>query len=83
MNSDLISREWLLKQPLDTSNYPSNYVKSAPSADIMECARAIKEYCERERINCVECPFYNCERDLSCVLCDPCMSWDLPEGEKE
>ena len=29
---DLISREELLKQPLDTSNYPSNYVKNAPSA---------------------------------------------------
>ena len=27
--NDLISREALLKQPLDTANYPSNYVREA------------------------------------------------------
>ncbi len=77
--SDLISREWLLKQPLDTSNYPSNYVKSAPSADIMECARAVKEYC-KGMIKCDTCPFQSANF-LGCSTGRP-MYWDLPEGDK-
>ncbi len=29
-HGDLIDRKELLKQPMDTANYPSNYVKIAP-----------------------------------------------------
>lgn len=87
--SDLISREELLKEEATIKGYSSvrfvlvDDIKSAPSADIMECARAIKKYCEKERINCAKCPFYNRDRLLSCNLEDPCMSWNLPEGEKK
>ena len=92
--SDLISREGILEYLKTVTvtegiTFETGFkqilhdIETQPSADIMECARAIKEYCEKERINCAECPFYNRERNLSCVLCDPCMSWDLPEGEKE
>ena len=34
---DLIDRNELLKQPMDTANYPSNYVKIAPT--ILEATR--------------------------------------------
>lgn len=89
--SDLISREAVINAIANTCFWLSadnweeltKCINSIPSADIIDHARAIKEYCEKERINCAECPFYNRERNLSCVLCDPCMSWDLPEGEKE
>lgn len=30
-HGDLIDRDALLKQPMDTANYPSNYVKIAPT----------------------------------------------------
>lgn len=30
-HGDLIDRKELLKQPMDTANYPSNYVKIAPT----------------------------------------------------
>ena len=89
--SDLISRQAVINAIANTCFWLSadnweeltKCINSIPSADIIDHARAIKEYCEKERINCAECPFYNRERNLSCVLCDPCMSWDLPEGEKK
>lgn len=50
-----------------------------PSANIMECARAIKEYCNQfskcEDCGCLNknyCAFYTCPDE-----------WDLPEGEKK
>lgn len=54
---------------------------SIPSADIMECARAIKEYC-KDRTNkpiwCNDCPLY----EPFCKINTPPNMWDLPEGEK-
>ena len=58
-------------------------VDDTPSVDVLDQARAIKEYCDNKRVNCANCPFYNRERELSCVLRDPCMSWDLPKGDDE
>lgn len=53
-------------------------------ADIMECARAMKEYCEKYAENCEGCPFKSkkvnvwCELGASTLPCD----WDLPEPYK-
>ena len=53
-----------------------------PSADILEHAKAIKEYCEK-RNGCDGCEF-----DTGFFRCgfssgDCPFEWDLPEGEKE
>lgn len=53
-----------------------------PSADIMECARAIKEYCEKHE--CERCDFadHSISRGTLCGLQYACpCGWDLPEGE--
>lgn len=90
--SDLISREELLKQEATIEGFSSlrfvmvNDIKSAPSADIMECARAIKDYC-RDRDNldepCEDCPFhfYMGYRGHCRFKSFP-SEWNLPEGEK-
>lgn len=89
--SDLISREKALDDKglaffhyYDDYSNMRNYLKAIPSADIMECARAIKEYCKKNlktpHFWCESCPLYE-------VMCQPDLSipsmWDLPEGEKE
>ena len=40
-HGDLIDREELLKQPMDTANYPSNYVKVAQT--IIEADKEVQE----------------------------------------
>lgn len=40
-HGDLIDRKELLKQPIDTANYPSNYVQIAPT--IIEADRSEEE----------------------------------------
>ena len=51
---DCISREWLLKQPLDTANYPSNYVKIAPSVTpqpkLVDCEDCVSREAVEEAI---------------------------------
>lgn len=90
--SDLISREAVINAIANTilNGESLGYVlaeeivSEIPSADIMECARAIKEYCKKNlktpHFWCEGCPLYK----VMCqpVLSVPCM-WDLPEGEKE
>lgn len=89
--SDLISREevlkekWTLEYPCSTSEEVVSVedINSIPSADIMECARAIKEYCKSKPnsiLECMKCPLYG----KLCFTHDnipiPCV-WDLPESE--
>lgn len=85
--SDLISREFLQTaihnffnglNHTPTEEDIQRYIEVAPSADIMECARAIKEYCnqfsECKDCGCLNksyCAFYTCPDD-----------WILPKGEK-
>lgn len=88
--SDLISREKAINavygmvRPTGIDELPYEYaegvINDLPSADVMECARAIKEYCKRMK-KCDTCPFRS-ENFLGCSIGRP-MYWDLPEGEKE
>lgn len=87
--SDLISREAVINAIADTilNGESLGYVlaeeivSEIPSTDIMECARAIKEYC-KDRTNkpiwCNDCPLY----EPFCKINTPPNMWDLPEGEK-
>lgn len=87
--SDLISREELLKEEATIKGYSSlrfvmvDDIKSAPSADIMECARALKEHCNEHLRKpyslCDDCPMF--ERVCRKFNVVP-RRWDLPEGEK-
>ena len=103
--SDLISREELNNHIsyIDSTDLPENEclkvilvedIPSIPSADIMECARAIKDYC-RDRDNldepCEDCPFHFYDGFAGfCVLNYGLYpnEWfkpdkrNLPEGEK-
>lgn len=88
MSSDLISRKEAIEatweepsytDPLNVLTEVRDRVKAIPSADIMECAKAIKEYCNQfskcEDCGCLNknyCAFYTCPDE-----------WNLPEGEKE
>ena len=103
--SDLISREAVLAQMKNyhddcaqTSEYTRlgfetamEVVEQMPSADIMECARAIKEYCKSKPDNvflaCFKCPFFDGLEKNEETVCKlfgkPPHEWDLPEGEKE
>lgn len=47
-----------------------------PSADIMECARAMKSFCWKT--DCANCPIFLQCGEAGVRPCD----WDLPEGEK-
>ena len=89
---DLISRQTVINAIANTCFWLSannweeltKCINSIPSADILEHARAIKEYCEKYDIQCVGCPFNSakpnkwCELGVSSLPCD----WDLPDGEK-
>ena len=88
--SDLISREAVLNlrnlRLNDKEIYKAIY--ELPSADIMECARAIKEYC-RDRDNldepCEGCPFHFYDGFAGfCVLNYGLYpnEWYKPEGEE-
>ena len=90
---DLISRQAVLDiwhtrySDIRVENEEIQYKKIAfelPSADIMECARAIKEYCEKYDEHCVGCPFNSAKPTLWCALGGSSLphEWDLPEGEK-
>lgn len=87
--SDLISREAVINAIADTilNGESLGYVlaeeivSEIPSADIIEHARAIKEYCEN-RGGCDGCEF-----DTGFFRCgfssgDCPFEWDLPEGEE-
>ena len=90
---DLISREEAKAQVKacyrvaecmeELGNLYEEVIDSIPSTEITDYAKAIREYCEKKRVNCANCPFYNRDRLLSCNLGDPCMSWDLPKGDDE
>lgn len=98
--SDLISREFLQTaihnffyglNHTPTEEDIQRYIEVAPSADIMECARAIKEYCKSKPDNvflaCFKCPFFDGLEKNEETVCKlfgtPPHEWDLPEGEKE
>lgn len=85
--SDLISREkaiWAIDNDDEYAYYQTRRnIENIPTADIIDHARAIKEYCvnrvSHNPTMCDECPIYKvmCEPDISCPY-----HWDLPEGEK-
>lgn len=86
--SDLISREKALDDEglavfhyYDDYSNMRNYLKTIPSADIMECARAIKEYCEHFS-ECEGCRFYK-GLPFRCEFGICPQEWNLPEGEKK
>lgn len=74
-------KEWLETLPI---------VEDRPT-DIMECARAIKEYCKSKPDNvflaCFKCPFFDGLEKNEETVCKlfgkPPHEWNLPEGEKE
>ena len=92
--SDLISREEALSHPFANGKYDKEnvnldyilgfesykeWLETLPIVDIMECARAIKDYCNQfskcEDCGCLNknyCAFYTCPDE-----------WNLPEGEKK
>ncbi len=83
--SDLISKEKLkdyLERNISFGGVEKKFaffdiIDSIPSADILECAMALKEYCNNTRCE-------NCEFDTSGWLCRVAQAmpscWDLPEG---
>jgi len=93
---DLISREEVIDDILKLAKEPSvqrnpdsvngllgayNIVYEKPSADIMDCARAIKEYCDGKK--CDKCLFKSKDPMYICSLShETPYFWDLPEGEK-
>ena len=88
--SDLISREFLQTaihnffyglHHTPTEEDIQRYIEVAPSADIMECARTIKEYCERFS-ECEGCRFYK-GLPFRCTFGICPQEWKLPEGEKK
>ena len=100
---DLISREFLQTaihnffnglNHTPTEEDIQRYIEVAPSADIMECARAIKDYCRnRDSLDepCEGCPFHFYDGFAGfCVINYGLYpnEWyktdkrDLPEGEK-
>ena len=96
---DLISREFLQTAfhnffngltHTPTEEDIQRYIEVAPSADVMECARAIKEYCKSKPDNvflaCMKCPFFDGFEKNEMSVCKlfglPPHEWDLPEGEK-
>ena len=83
--SDLISREAVINAIANTilNGESLGYVlaeeivSEIPSADIMECARAMKSFCWKT--DCANCPIFLQCGEAGVRPCD----WDLPEGEKE
>ena len=90
--SDLISRQAVINAIADTilNGESLGYVlaeeivSEIPSTDIMEYARAMKEYCKermKKPIWCNDCPLYEKVCFLFGNVPIPC-KWNLPEGEK-
>ena len=88
--SDLISRQTVKDIILggvstdtdEDKEYVCGLIDNLPSVDIMECARAIKEYCNRKK--CDKCPCKSKDPMYICSLShETPYFWDLPEGEKE
>lgn len=88
--SDLISKQAVINAIANTCFWLSadnweeltKCINSIPSADILDHARAIKEYCKdrtKKPIWCNDCPLY----EPFCKINTPPNMWDLPEGEKE
>lgn len=95
--SDLISKEGILEY-LKTVTVTEGItfemgfkqilhdIETQPSADIMECAREIKDYCDKTRCEKCELAEHKVMNDTDNYLCrvhylrPEC--WDLPEGEK-
>lgn len=90
--SDLISREEALSHPFANGKYDKEnanldyilgfesykeWLETLPSADIMECARAMKSFCWKT--DCANCPIFLQCGEAGVRPCD----WDLPESEKE
>ena len=80
----LIDTDQLYQLYKDINRLPTY---SIPSTDIMECARAIKEYC-RDRDNldepCEDCAFhFYMGYKGHCRFKSFPSEWNLPEGEKE
>ena len=89
--SDLINRQSVINAIANTCFWLSadnweeltKCINSIPSADILEHARAIKEYCEsRPNEHCDNCVFGIKNEFYKCGLDDIPHLWDLPEGEK-
>lgn len=84
--SDLIIREEAIKalgdiHPLDYNARAYKFkIESIPSADIIDHARAIKEYCEHFPV-CEGCRFYK-KFPFRCTFGICPQEWKLPEGEK-
>ena len=83
--SDLISREEVLKHTMEDNPFYKyvlvESINSIPSADILEHAREIKDYCEGFP-NCEGCRFYNGTIHFRCDFHVCPNEWNLPEGEK-
>jgi hypothetical protein len=93
---DLISREKAINavygmvRPTGIDELPYEYaegvINDLPSADIMECARAIKEYCDKTRCEKCELAEHKVMNDTDNYLCrvhylrPEC--WDLPEERR-
>lgn len=62
----------------------SHTIGELPSADITECARAIKEYCKNKDEDCTGCPF-EAKNKNACELGRMMFpsEWFLPEEEKK
>ena len=83
--SDLISRKQAICAIDNDDEYAYYQTKrnmeSIPPADIIECARTIKEYCERFP-ECEGCRFYK-GYPFGCAFGMCPQEWKLPEGEKK
>lgn len=92
--SDLISREEALSHPFANGKYDKEnanldyilgfesykeWLETLPIVDIIDHARAIKEYCEHFP-ECEGCRFYK-GLPFRCVFVSCPQGWDLPEGE--
>lgn len=64
----LIDADALLKQPLDKANYPSNYVREAPTVCDIEQIRAeieeLDRYYDNDYFSVNNCPMYKCNEVL-------------------
>ena len=83
---DLINREEVLNYTLDDNPYYKYVlvedIKALPSANIMECARAIKKWCDNYDSDCIGCPFKSKDQMYLCAIShDLPKRWDLPEED--
>ena len=91
-STDLISREEAQKALYGCvmpNKHAEDIVAEVSSADIMECARAIKEYCKNRLLKlgancCDSCPFKSNILAFACAISHELPSeWDLPERGNE